>query len=200
MQKLDIPSIGFHLEAPTYKEITKIIFKMKLSASPCPLDQVSIIVLKKCPYLRTYLWGIISALWTRGDFPTLWKRGITVLAYKNDSNKGPSNFRPITLQLVLSKVFTSILRNRLYDFKNKYIESNLQKGFWDNITCCIEHTETLTHIINHARKRQRSLIIKLLDLKNTFGEVSHDLLLSVLKYHHIRDHIINLVKSLYTNY
>ena len=139
MQKLDIPSIGFHLEAPTYKEITKIIFKMKLSASPCPLDQVSIIVLKKCPYLRTYLWRIISALWTRGDFPTLWKRGITVLAYKNDSNKGPSNFRPITLQPVLSKVFTSILRNRIYDFsyKNKYIESNLQKGFWDDISVCI---------------------------------------------------------------
>ena len=202
MQKLDIPSIGFHLEAPTYKEITKIIFKMKLSASPCPLDQVSIIVLKKCPYLRTYLWRIISALWTRGDFPTLWKRGITVLAYKNDSNKGPSNFRPMTQQPVLSKVFTSILRNRIYDFcyKNKSIESNLQKCFWDDISGCIEQTETLSHIINHARKKQRSLIITLLDLKNALGEVSHDLLLSVLKYHHIHDHIINLVKSLYTNY
>ena len=32
---------------------------LKSSASPCPLDQVSIIVLKKCPYLRTYLWKII---------------------------------------------------------------------------------------------------------------------------------------------
>ena len=180
MQKLDIPSIGFHLEALTYKDIAKIIFKMKSSASPCPLDQISIIVLKKCPYFRTYLWRIISASWTRGYFPTVWKRGITVLAYKKDSN-----FRPITLQPVLSKVFTSILRNRIYDFKNKYIESNLQKGFWDNIPRCIEHTETLTHIINHARKRKRSLIIRLLDLKNTFGEVSHDLLLSVLKYHHI---------------
>ena len=61
-------------------------------------------------------------------------------------------------------------------------------------------TETLTHIINHARKKQRSLIITLLDLKNTFGEVSHDLLLSVLKYGHILDHIMDLAKSLYTNY
>ena len=197
MQKLDIPSIGFHLEALTYKEIAKIIFKMKSSASPCPLDQISIIVLKKCPYFRTYLWRIISASWTRGYFPTVWKRGITVLAYKKDSN-----FRPITLQPVLSKVFTSILWNRIYDFcyKNIYIESNLQKGFWDDISGCIEHTETLTHIINHARKKQRSLIITLLDLKNALGEVSHDLLLSILKYHHIHDHIINLVKSLYTNY
>ena len=185
MQKLDMPFIVFYLQAPTYKEITKTMFKMKSSASPCPLDQASIIVLKKCFHLRTYLWRIISASWNRGNFPIVWKRGITVLAYKKDSNKDPSNFRPITLQPVLSKVFTSILRNRIYDFKNKYIESNLQKGFWDNIPRCIEHTETLTHIINHARKRKRSLIIRLLDLKNTFGEVSHDLLLSVLKYHHI---------------
>ena len=185
MQKLDMPFIVFYLEAPTYKEITKTMFKMKSSASPCPLDQASIIVLKKCFHLRTYLWRIISASWNRGNFPIVWKWGITVLTYKKDSNKDPSNFRPITLQPVLSKVFTSTLRNRIYDFKNKYIESNLQKGFWDNIPRCIEHTETLTHIINHARKRQRSLIIRLLDLKNTFGEVSHDLLLSVLKYHHI---------------
>ena len=68
MQKLDIPSRGFHLEDLTYKEITKIVFKMKSPASPGPLDQVSIIVLKKCPYLRTYLWRIISASWTRGAF------------------------------------------------------------------------------------------------------------------------------------
>ena len=40
----------------------------------------------------------------------------------------------------------------------------------------------------------------LLDLKNAFGKVSHNLLHMVLKYHHIPDHIINLAKSLYANY
>ena len=84
-------------------------------------------------------------------------------------------------------------------YKKKYIESNLQKGFWDDISGCIEHTETLTHH-KSRRKKQKSLTITLLDLKNAFGEVNHDLLLSVLKYHHIPDRIIDLVKSLYTNY
>ena len=65
---------------------------------------------------------------------------------------------------------------------------------------CRRVFETKSHIISHARKKQRSLIIMILYLKNTFGKVSHDLLLSVLKYHHIPDHIINLVKSLYTHY
>ena len=202
MQKLNKPTIDFNLEAPTYREITKTIFKMKSSSSPSQLDQVSIIALKKCPFLRTYLLRIISASWNRGDFPTVWKRGITVLAYKKGSNEDSANFRPITLQPILSKVFISILRNRIYDFcyKNKIIESNLQKGFWDNISGCVEHTETLTHTINQARKKQRSLIITLLDLKNAFGEVSHELPISVLTYHHLPDHIVKLVTSLYTDY
>ena len=82
-----LPSIDFNLEAPTYRSITKIIFKPSIHC------QISIIVLKKCPYLRTYLWRLISDSWARGAFLAVWKRGITVLAYKKDSNVDPSNFR-----------------------------------------------------------------------------------------------------------
>ena len=99
-----------------YKEITKIIFKMKSSTSPCPFDQISIVVLIKCSYRRIYLWRIISASWTRGGFPTVWKPRTTVLVYKKNSNEDLSNFIPITLQPVLSKYFASILCSRIYDF------------------------------------------------------------------------------------
>ena len=44
------------------------------------------------------------------------------------------------------------------------------------------------------------MIITLLDLKNAFGEVSHELLISVLRYHHLPDHIVKLVTPLYTDY
>jgi hypothetical protein len=50
-------------------------------ASPCPFDQVSMIVLKKCPILWTVLWRIIKHI------PAQWKAGLTVLAYK----KGPTD-------------------------------------------------------------------------------------------------------------
>ena len=58
----------------------------------------------------------------------------------------------------------------------------------------------MAHIINKARVKQRSLIITLLDLKNAFGEVHHNLIYEVLEYHHIPDHIKNLVSSLYTDF
>ena len=40
----------------------------------------------------------------------------------------------------------------------------------------------------------------LLDLKNAFGEVHHNLIPEVLRYHHIPQHIQNMVQSLYCNF
>jgi hypothetical protein len=50
--KFSSPTTPFNLDPPTYNEITNIIRKMKLSGSPCPLDQISVICLKRCPYFE----------------------------------------------------------------------------------------------------------------------------------------------------
>ena len=39
-----------------------------------------------------------------------------------------------------------------------------------------------------------------MDLKNAFGEVDHELITYVLKFHHVPDHIIQLIQSLYTDH
>ena len=121
---------------------------------------------------------------------------------KKGETANPANFRPITLESVPLKVLTSCLRNRTFQFlaENNYIEQNIQKGFTPKLSGTLEHTAQLAHIINKARVKQRSLIITLLDLKNAFGEVHHNLIYEVLEYHHIPDHIKNLVSSLYTDF
>ena len=58
----------------------------------------------------------------------------------------------------------------------------------------------MADIINKARIRQRSVVITLLDLKNAFGEVHHNLIQSVLDYHYIPHHINSVIKSLYTDF
>ena len=58
----------------------------------------------------------------------------------------------------------------------------------------------MAEIINKARTKQRSLVITLLDIKNAFGEVHHNLIQTAFDYHHIPDHIKSLVKSLYTDF
>ena len=193
---LSDPEVQFNLDPPTYQQITNIIRKMKSSGSPCPLDQLSIICFKRCPYLRTYLTDLIHDIWLSGTVPTKWKRACT--KYTND----PSNFRSITLESIPLKVFTSCIRNAIYSYlvSNNFIEQNIQKGFTPNLSGTLEHTAQIADIINKARIKQRSVVITLLDLKNAFREVHHNLIQSVLGYHHIPEHVKLVIKSLYSNF
>ena len=87
---------------------------MKSSASPCPLDQLSIICFKRFPYLRSYLTNIIHEIWKSQAVPTTWKKACTILIHKKGNTSDPSNFRPITLQSVPLKVFTSTSLNKRF--------------------------------------------------------------------------------------
>ena len=113
----------------------------------------------------------------------------------------PGNFRPITLQSSAYKIFSSLLRNRMYSFleKNNYIEKHYQKGFWPAVDGVAEHTQVLTHILRDAKLHQRSVTVVLLNLKNAFGEIHHNLIATALELHHVPDHIRQIIKNIYTN-
>ena len=200
--KFASPQTPYNLDPPTYQEITNVIRKMKPSGSPCPLDQISVICFKRCSYLRSHLTEIIHAAWSCGVVPSEWKKACTILIHKKGDTNDPANFRLITLESIPLKVLTSCLRNKTFQFlsDNNYIEQNIQKGFTPKLSGTLEHTAQMAHIINTARIKQRSVVITLLDLKNAFGEVHHNLIYEVLEYHHIPNHIKNLVSSLYTDF
>ena len=112
MKQLPEPTAIFDQSLPTYQEVTKIINKIKSSGSPCPHDHMSIIMLKRCPFLRSALHRIISHCWEKQTFPKTWKYAFTILIYKMRDKKVPSNFRPITLQPVFAKVHSSLISNK----------------------------------------------------------------------------------------
>ena len=199
---LSAPTIPFDLSPPSYHQITKVVRRIKASGSPCPLDQISIIPFKRCPYLRSYLTEIFRIMWQSGEIPDVWKKACTVLVHKKGDQSDPANFRPITLECTPLKIFTSCLRDSMFAFlsANGYIEHHIQKGFMPKLSGTYEHTAQMAHIINRARIKQRSVVITLLDLKTAFGEVHHNLIPVVLNYHHIPDQIQALIMSLYSNF
>ena len=114
----------------------------------------------------------------------IWHNNVSL--QKRDPN-GPKNLCSIIPQPVLSKIFTSVIGNKLYQVAEK-------NGY-------VAHIETLTHIISNARLKQKGcVIITLLDLKNAFCEVNHQLLIETLKLHHVPDNVITLTLSLYSDY
>ena len=147
-----LPQVPFNLDPPSYQQITNIILNMKSSGSPCPLDQLSMISFKRCPYLRIYITEIIKVVWSSGTLPNEWKKACTVLAHKKGDPKDPANFRPITLESIPLKVFTSALRNSIFDFLrlNSFVEHEIQKCFMPKLSWTLEHTSLMAHIIDRA--------------------------------------------------
>ena len=145
---------------------------------------------------------IIDYCWRHKVLPSCWRNAVSVLAYKKGSSKDPSNFGPISLEPFLLKVYHSIIRNRLYNSVsfNNYLESTIQNGFWSDISGTIEHTETLTYLLHHAKLKQRSLLVTLIDLKNPFGEVQHQFLQKTLSFHDIPDSVIDLIMCAFDDF
>ena len=61
---------------------------------------------------------------------------------------------------------------------------------------------TISHwwSINQRSINQQSVVITLFDLKNAFGMVHHNLIKSVLDYHHVPNHIKAIIQDLYTDF
>ena len=175
---------------------------MKASSSPSPLHQISIICFKKCPFLRTYLRATCEEIWATKEIPSIRCNATTILIYKKGDTNDPSNFRPITLEPVALKVLTSLIRDRIYSFlaSNNYIETEIQEGFVPGMSGTYEHIANLSYLINHARKKQKSLTITLIDLRNAFGEVHHNLIDTILEYHHVDQQVRDIVKLLYRDF
>ena len=101
----------------------------------------------------------------------------------------------------MMKVMTSWIRNRTYKFlaSNKFIDEKLQKGFWSGVSRTVEHTESLSYIINQARNKQKS-VVTLIDLKNAFGEVHHGLIKEVLNFHHLPIEMSKFILDIYNDF
>ena len=62
------------------------------------------------------------------------------------------------------------------------------------------NTQQLAYIIRHAKRKQKTSVVTLLDLKNAFGEVSHSLIPTVLQFHHIPREMQNIISELYSGF
>ena len=112
IQSFRPPEKTFDSNPSTYAVISQIIKRTKASVSLCPLDQISTVCYKVCPYLRSYLTAIIAEIWEKKVIPPTSKKPITILIYKKSSTDNTGNFSPITLETVTLKMCTSALRNK----------------------------------------------------------------------------------------
>ena len=137
-------------------------------------------------------------IFVSGHFPDLWTEGIIIPLFKKGDSSDVNNYRGITLVSVISKLFTSILNQRLTNWcKDNSIITDAQFGFQkgysttDAIFC-------LHGIINHMLNNGKRLYCTFVDMKKCFDSVNRNALWFKLYKLGIRGKMLNIVRNMYS--
>ena len=177
---------SFFMTPVTEDELHKLINDLKPGKSP-GLDGITASVVK---HVRTIIAPILAYLYnlsfTSGVFPKILKHAVVIPIFKKGCPKNPSNYRPIALLSVFSKLLEKAMKKRLVSFleKNKLFHWN-QYGFRNNNSTEDAVLNMLTQIYSGLDSNS-SVIGIFLDLMKAFDTVNHKRLVSKLEHYGVR--------------
>ena len=119
--------------------------------------------------------------------------------HKGDSVLTVSNYRPISLLPIFSKIMERLVYNQFIEYIEKNnILSDLQFGFQKNKSTEHAISSIFTNITNALTKKQSSYCI-FLDFAKAFDTVNHEILLQKLKYYGVQGNTLKLFESYLSN-
>ena len=147
------------------------------------------------PLIFTPLSHIINESFQSGIFPEKMKLAKVIPLFKKGCSLTVSNYRPISLLSVFSKITEKIMYQRLYNFLTKYeILYNLQFGF--RASHSINHAlVSLTEAIKNSLDNKKFGCGIFLELQKAFDTVNHANLLLKLEHYGIREIAFDWFKS-----
>lgn len=112
----------------TIGEIFECMNTIQLHSSP-GIDNIPPVFFKSCKFIMSrVLWLIFNKSLSCGIFPEMWKQSIVTPVFKGGDGALVSNYRPISKQNFMPKIFENIIASKLSSlFKNILIEE--QHGF-----------------------------------------------------------------------
>ena len=123
---------------------------------------------------------LVNQSFQSGIFPDKLKLAKVISLFKKGNPEIPSNYRPISLVPIFSKIFEKLMYRRLYRFLEIHeVLYSLQFGFQENHS--IDHALVcLTEAVRNTLDNKRLGCGIFIDLQKAFDTVNHRLLLSEL--------------------
>ena len=128
--------------------------------------------------------------------PPEWKMATVIPIFKKGNIASPSNYRPVSLTSVVSKLFESIVRESMmyHLYSNINLITSYQHGFLPCKSC-------VTQLLKAVEKWSESLDngnsvnVLYLDFKKAFDSVSHARLLMKLSAYGFRGKLLEWIKT-----
>ena len=177
-------------------QISKLIKELDSTKATGP-DSIPVVVLK---HLSPELSPIFAKLFNRclkeKCFPTSWKTSAVCPVFKNAGDKSaPSQYRPISLLSIISKLFESVINKGVLDHlvKNNLL-TDVQYGFRSSRSTADVLT-VITHRISEAIAKGNHTRVVALDISKAFDKVWHKGLLHKLSSYGIGGNLYAVIKS-----
>ena len=164
------------------------------------IDRISTdIVLKTYKSCLHHLTHFFNLCLQTATFPDRLKIALVVPIFKTGEKNKFTNYRPISLLPIFSKILEKLLHNNLTSFlvsNNILTESQFgfrkQRGTYMPVALIIDE---ITKTIENDRK----VLGLFLDLKKAFDTVNINILLNKLYFLGIREDMLSIIKSYFTN-
>ena len=154
--------------------------------------------IKTANYLAPKISTVLHKLVRIGGFSLCWRVGnITPVPKYDSTNSCPSDYRPITITPVLSKVFERLLAKRLNNFaEKKNLFPHLQFGFRKGLGTCYALL-TITNFVQKALDCGCEVRMVGLDFSAAFDRVNYKALIFKLRQLGIGGPFLSILTEFY---
>ena len=173
-----------------YTEFNTALESKNTNSSP-GIDGIDYDVIKRLPIkFHLLLLDIFNEIYNTSIFPDSWKNTFVHFIEKPDGK----SVRPIALTSCLSKLFETLIKNRLQWWceYHDYLPKN-QSGFRKGKSC-YDNLVNLTLQINESFMNRKHVLAAFLDVRGAFDDVNSDILLSKLADIGCSSNVVKFVK------
>ena len=182
------------------REVKNLLSALDVYGGAGPDGIFPLFFVRMADFLAPKISTIFRKLSKAGQFSICWRTGnISPVPKGSSASSCPSEYRPISITPVLSKVYERLLAKRLYEYAESHdILPNLQFGFRKGLGAC-DALLTISNFVQKALDLGQEVRMIGLDFSAAFDRVNHNALLYKLRQLGVGGPFFNILLEFLSN-